>query len=402
MQNGETQSPVNNENYFHRYLQYASSIISSYNGIEPFHLFLKKYFSLNRKHGSKDRKIISALCYNYFRLGYGVSADVDQDERFLLSMFLCENRLLSLLKFFKPEWNASILLPLRDKLKIVEKEFNAEKIFPFLDESGNEINFHQFNLSFLIQPKLFIRTRPGFKGSVVSKIKKAGLLFEDLGENCISFFNNENVSDVIKADCEAVVQDYNSQKTLNFLKSFAQVNKTEILIWDCCAGSGGKSILAFDLFNSINLTVTDKRKNILKNLKLRFGKAGIAKYRLAIADLENLSAGFEGLFDIIIADVPCSGSGTWARTPEQLLFFPKNEIEKYALLQKKIIENAITHLKNNGHILYITCSVFKKENEENATFFKEKYHLSLLGSEYLKGYEIQADTLFVALFKKNV
>ena len=401
MQNGETQSPVNNENYFHRYLQYASSIISSYNGIEPFHLFLKKYFSLNRKHGSKDRKIISALCYNYFRLGYGVSADVGQDERFLLSMFLCENRLLSLLKFFKPEWNASILLPLRDKLKIVEKEFNAEKIFPFLDESGNEINFHQFNLSFLIQPKLFIRTRPGFKGSVVSRIKKAGLLFEDLGENCISFFNNEKVSDVIKADCEAVVQDYNSQKTLNFLKSFAQVNKTEILIWDCCAGSGGKSILAFDLFKKINLTVSDRRKNILENLAQRFKRAVITKYKLVVSDLEKESAKISELFDIIIADVPCTGSGTWARTPERLKFFKINEIEKYTMLQRKIVGSVLPNLRNGGHLLYITCSVFKKENEENIAFFRDEYQLDLLKEQYLKGYEMQADTLFVALFVKT-
>ena len=106
-------------------------------------------------------------------------------------------------------------------------------------------------------------------------------------------------------------------------------------------------------------------------------------------------------FDIIIADVPCTGSGTWARTPEQLHFFKNNEIEKYALLQRRIVGNALPHLKTNGHLLYITCSVFKKESEENVSFFKEKYNLNLIKSEYLKGYEMQADTLFVALFTKS-
>ena len=52
-------------------------------------------------------------------------------------------------------------LPLNEKLKIVDKEFNAEKIFPFPDELSNEIDCRQFSLSFLIQPKLFIRIRPG-------------------------------------------------------------------------------------------------------------------------------------------------------------------------------------------------------------------------------------------------
>jgi len=222
-----------------------------------------------------------------------------------------------------------------------------------------------------------------------------------LGESCIAFFNNEKVSDIIKIDKEAVVQDYNSQKTLDLLRPLAENNKSEISIWDCCAGSGGKSILAFDLFKQIHLTVNDRRKSILENLKLRFSKAGITKYKLVAADLEKSPVQIPELFDIIIADVPCTGSGTWARTPEQLNFFKKNEIEKYALLQTKIIENALAYLKGDGDLLYITCSVFKKENEDNVVFFQEKYKLNLLASEYLKGYEIQADTLFVALFKKS-
>ncbi len=172
-------------------------------------------------------------------------------------------------------------------------------------------------------------------------------------------------------------------------------------IWDCCAGSGGKSILAFDLFKKVRLTVSDKRKEILANLKLRFTRAEIKDYNLLSVDLEKSSPKVIGLFDIIIADVPCTGSGTWARTPKRLHFFKDNEIEQYALLQRRIIDNALPHLKANGYLLYITCSVFKKENEENVEFFKEKYKMNLIKSEYLKGYEMQADTLFVALFTKN-
>ena len=311
---------------------------------------------------------------------------------------MCEKNHSLFLEFFKPGWNTSISLLLRDKLKIANREFNAEKIFPFPDEVSNEINFYLFNLSFLIQPKLFIRIRQGFEQIVINQIKSVHFLFEELTENCIAFSSNEKVSDIIKIDKEAVVQDYNSQKTLNLVRFLAESNKSEISIWDCCAGSGGKSILAFDLFKKIHLTVSDRRKSILENLRLRFNKAGIAKYKLLAADLEKSSVEIPELFDIIIADVPCTGSGTWARTPEQLSFFKKNEIEKYALLQRKIIENALVHLKGDGHLLYITCSVFKKENEENIAFFQEKYKLNLLEASYLKGYENQADTLFVALF----
>ncbi len=101
---------------------------------------------------------------------------------------------------------------------------------------------------------------------------------------------------------------------------------------------------------------------------------------------------------MIIADVPCTGSGTWARTPEQLLYFRKEQIEKYTSLQKKILQNVIPHLKKGGHLLYVTCSVFKKENEEIVTFIQEELHLTLINMEILKGYEMKADTMFAALF----
>ncbi len=402
MQNGEAKSPVNKENYFHKYFQYASFIISSYKGNEPFHLFLKNYFSKNKKHGSKDRKLIATLCYNYFRLGFGVSEDINQFEKFLLAIFLCENKFSLLIEFFRPEWNPSVLLPQNEKLALVRKEFKAEKIFPLPGELSEEVNFQKFSLSFLIQPKLFIRIRPGFKSIVDNKIKAANILFEEINNDCLAFSNNEKVSSILDVDKEVVVQDHNSQRTLNLIIALVAKQENEIKIWDCCAGSGGKSILAFDLFEKIYLTVTDKRKNILENLKSRFGNAGIKKYRLMNVDLEKSIGEIAESFDIIIADVPCTGSGTWARTPEQLHFFKQNEIGKYVSLQRKIIENTLPHLKNNGHLLYITCSVFKKENEENVTFFQEKYKLDLLKKEYLKGYEMQADTLFAALFKKKV
>ena len=405
MQKDEKQSlSVTNGNRFNRYFQYASSIISSYKGNEPFHLFLKKYFSENKKHGSRDRKLISSLCYNYFRLGAGVSEQSDFQKRFLLSTFLCETHLSLLLEVFKSEWNSLIQLTLFQKLEIINKEFNAEKIFPFKEELSDEIDFHDFSVSFLLQPKLFLRVRPGSKEIVNSKLKKANFFYNELSDHCLAFPDNKKVSELLKIDKEAVVQDYNSQKTLDLIKSFSSDPAGEISAWDCCAGSGGKSILAFDLLKNISLTVSDTRKNILENLKARFSKAGITNYKCVLADLQNPVSSQEikaQQFDLIIADVPCSGSGTWARTPEQLGFFQEKDIGKYALLQKKIIENALPHLKENGYLLYITCSVFKKENEENVDFIRRNLNLSLIQMEYLKGYKMQADTMFVALFQKK-
>src|SRR5690242_8582909 len=158
--NGEISS-IEKGNHFHRYLGYAISLIENYNGKEPFYLYLKKYFSLNKKHGSRDRKIISSICYGYFRLGFGVSFQLTSEEKLLLGIFLTENRSNILLQQFKPDWNQKIAEDLNSKIEFVKRIFDPIKIFPFSDELSREIEREKFNLSFLIQPKLFVRIRPG-------------------------------------------------------------------------------------------------------------------------------------------------------------------------------------------------------------------------------------------------
>ncbi len=400
---GKFFSKENEGNYFIKYLQFASSLISAYDGVEPFHLYLKKYFSFNKKHGSRDRKQIAALCYGYFRLGHGVSEQVSLHDKFLLGIFLGESSPSSLPAALKPAWNEKITESLESKLKILEEFFDANNIFSFSKNLSEKINARQFALSFLQQPKLFIRIRPGKTNSVIDKIKKANFSFEKMNSDCLAFAHNEKVTGVISVDKEAVVQDYNSQRVGEAILKYVRVkDDSPISVWDCCAGSGGKSILATDALKNIELTVTDKRSSILQNLRKRFVSAGIENYKAFVADIASDSKlPLPGLFNLIIADVPCSGSGTWSRTPEQLIFFKEKEIDGYAHLQKNIIKKVVPFLAGKGILLYITCSVFKNENEDNVDFIAKTFHLKLLQMEYFEGYEMQADTLFVAAFSNT-
>lgn len=397
-------------NHFHRYLQYALPLVKSYKGNEPFHLYLKKYFSANKKHGSRDRKLITALCYGYFRLGEGVKKEVSSEERFLLGMFFSNDLSTPFLNARKPEWNENIQAPVAEKLELVKEIFSEENIFPFKDELSNEINFEQFNASFLSQPKLFIRIRPGKHQRVLDKLAAAGISFETIGENTLAFANNKKISEVLNIDEEAVIQDLNSQKVSELILAQPKFSGTErsshatkISVWDCCAASGGKAILTSDILEDVDLTVSDNRKEILQNLKARFSKAGIKNYNSFVADLaaDTGSKFTDKKFDLILVDAPCSGSGTWSRTPEQMHYSSKKSIEKYATLQRSIVANTLSYLKGSGYLLYVTCSVFKKENEDNVDFIQNKLGLELLESRYLKGYNEGADTLFAAMFKKK-
>jgi 16S rRNA (cytosine967-C5)-methyltransferase len=168
--------------------------------------------------------------------------------------------------------------------------------------------------------------------------------------------------------------------------------------WDCCAASGGKSLLLHDLQPKIELLVSDLRENILHNLDERFRKAGIMKYQKKILDLlQNNELDLHHYeFDGIILDAPCSGSGTWGRTPELLCHFEEHRIEFFSKLQKSIAANVVPYLKTGKPLIYITCSVFKSENEEVVDHLLKTQPLKLERMEVIEGYRHKADTMFAA------
>ena len=384
---------------YQSYLNTATKIISAYKGEEPLASYLRKFFAADKKYGSKDRRSISSLCYNYYRLGKA-ALTISIEERIVLATFLCENVFSEFLQFLKPEWNENITLSIEEKLSLIN--IKALDVFPFADELSEGIDQQQFNLSFFQQPELFLRIRPGKKSIVESKLNTGSLPYQLIDEDCVALPNASKLDGVIELDKEAIVQDYNSQKVLNALKSEITNYQSKILAWDCCAASGGKSILLYDILKgNIELSVSDIRESILSNLKKRFSAAGIKKYHSFIADLSVNNTSLE-IQDqqLIICDAPCTGSGTWARTPEQLFYFDQQQIKTYADRQLQIVSNVIPHLQQNGLFVYITCSVFKKENEAIVDVIKEKFHLQLLQMELLKGYDRKADSMFVAVFKK--
>jgi len=383
--------------HFHSHVNTAKAILSSYNGQMPFAAFLKIFFAKEKKYGSRDRKTISSLCYNYFRTGTANKNDID--EKLLTSVFLCSDKPNEFLQSEKPEWNEQIQLSLSEKLNIAS--IPVESIFPFNDDLSAGVDVKGFNTSFLVQPDLFVRIRPGKQAIVKKKLQAGNIDFKEISDACLAFRNGTKLEAVLDINAEVVIQDLNSQRvgevlSLTKLQSPAKV-------WDCCAASGGKSIMAYDLLADIQLTVSDVRQSIIQNLQKRLQEAGIKNYTSFVADITNHHLLNQSLgnqqFDLIICDAPCSGSGTWSRTPEQLLYFKQEEIKRYSNLQKSIAANSIHYLQKGGYFLYITCSVFKQENEEVVDFILQQSNVRLIHSALLKGYDIKADSMFVALFE---
>ena len=412
---------------FQSYFNTAVLLIQQYDGSLPLVHFLKQYFAQHKKHGSKDRKLIAQLCYSYYRLGYALKENT-VEERLQIALFVCNDTAGEWAILYDALWLTHWSRDLRSRIDFIHSvyhSFSVNPIFPWINELSDGINKERFISSHLVQPDLFLRIRPGKEKIVLKKLTEHQILFKQIGEYCLSLPNASKVDTILDIDREVVVQDYSSQRIADFLKlqtclphrqapnlpagqagpkPVCRTGRPQTEVWDCCAASGGKSILAKDVLTNIELTVSDIRPAILRNLKERFERAGIKNYHSFIADLTNSKfippyAGQNSKFKIILCDAPCSGSGTWSRTPEQLCFFTDEKITEYAALQKKIVSNVIPKLAEDGYLLYITCSVFKKENEEVVAFIQNNAELKLVKMELLLGYDKKADSMFAALFK---
>ena len=93
-------------------------------------------------------------------------------------------------------------------------------------------------------------------------------------------------------------------------------------------------------------------------------------------------------------------AGTWARTPEQLYFCDPTSVKRFPALQKSIAKNVCAYLKNGGRLIYITCSVFKQENEEVVNSLVAQ-GMELVQSALINGIGIKADSMFVAVLRKK-
>ena len=322
----------------------ANKLLAAYHGEEPLANYLKKYFAANKKHGSKDRKNISALCYTHFR--------------------------------------------------------NTVSDFPLANKISDQINAERFVASHQTQPLLFIRIRPWQKEKVIEKLAAANIEYKEVAENAFAFTNTTSLQNSLELNKEAVIQDLNSQALAQLLLLVPTSVAHPIQVWDACAASGGKTILMFDNMQNIRMHVSDVRESILFNADKRLKEAGIRPASVQVIDLTE-PFDIKKPFDFVFADLPCSGSGTWGRTPEQIAFFTKENLDHYTALQAKIIANILPTVKLNGHLLLATCSVYAAENEAHVQAILSQGQFELVEQKYFIGYRQQADTLFGAILKRR-
>ena len=136
---------------------------------------------------------------------------------------------------------------------------------------------------------------------------------------------------------------------------------------DFCAGGGGKALAL--AARGWQVTAHDIDAKRMRDLPARASRGG---HHIALCAPDDIARA--GRFDLVFCDAPCSGSGTWRRTPEAKWALTPDRLATLCQTQQDVLENAVPHVAPGGRLIYATCSVLRDENEAQIDAFLDRHH----------------------------
>ena len=163
------------------------------------------------------------------------------------------------------------------------------------------------------------------------------------------------------------IQDFSSALPVNLL---SDIKGKKVL--DICAAPGGKT--AQLLSKGAQVTAIDISASRLQKLEENLIRLKLKTEKTICADALDWLTSYNGdKFDIILLDAPCSATGTLRRHPELVHIKNLKDVENLSSIQKIMLEKVIPALKQNGKIIYCTCSLSKQEGEEQISTFLQHH-----------------------------
>ena len=172
------------------------------------------------------------------------------------------------------------------------------------------------------------------------------------------------------------VQDEGAQ-----LASLLVAAEPGMQVADFCAGAGGKTLLlAAGMANKGRVLAMDVGADRLERAGPRIARAGLhnVERRVLKSEEDRFLKRWTKRFDRVLVDAPCTGVGTWRRTPEARLRYGEADLAEMTALQDRILSSAARLTKPGGRLIYVTCSLLVEENEERVKALlarREDYHV---------------------------
>ncbi|MEK6627957.1 MAG: RsmB/NOP family class I SAM-dependent RNA methyltransferase [Bdellovibrionota bacterium] len=330
---------------------------------------IEKCFKNNRKWGSRDRKFFAETVYEIVRhkrrLEFVVGSDHPWD---LIAAYLFQtmNEI--------PDWEEFDHLKISDlkSKNSAEKSPEVANSFPdWLNDLGkNEFagEWTKIMNALNMPAEVFLRTNTikTNADNLIAELAAEDIQASIVFDSCVKLTKRKNVF-ITQAFKKGYfeVQDAASQMVAPLLDL-----KPGLRVADTCAGAGGKSLhLAALMKNKGKIIAMDIHEWKLKALKVRAARDGVDIIETKLIESNKTIKRLENTFDRVLLDVPCSGLGVLRRNPDTKWKLSLEEIARLTDLQKEIISQYSKLCKSSGIMVYATCSILHRENEEQVQWF---------------------------------
>lgn len=264
---------------------------------------------------------------------------------------------------------------IEDDIERISKTTSMPKwIVEELMKSNDEKEVEQICKNSNIKPKVTIRvnTLKINKQELIERLKEKNTECKETAEKLDDFLILEKVKNIENVEefkqGYFTIQDISAGQTAKILNP-----QPGELVLDACSAPGGKTTYMAELMkNKGKIEAWDIHEHRTKLVEQNAQRLGINIIETKVKDASLYDESLKEKFDKILLDVPCLGIGVIKRKPDIKWQRKPEDIEKITEIQKKILNNCSKYLKNNGTIVYSTCSILKDENEEVVNeFLKE-------------------------------
>ncbi|VAV92494.1 Sun protein [hydrothermal vent metagenome] len=341
---------------------------------------IRKYFRTRRYAGSKDRRAVTGLVYQVVR-NWGFLAEVSGGSvRKMVLQTLGDDTLFS-------GQDHSPAAPSDDEraflTKTHEEQPHHRLNYPLWLESRLQARFGDNFVAELEslngRAPFDLRVNPGKAtvAEVETFLKDQDVDFSrgKWADSALILSDNPRIDswDIYK-DGAVEIQDEAAQLAVDLcaIKPGQQV-------MDLCAGAGGKTLAAAALMeNKGQIYAFDNNARRLKDLKPRAKRANVRILQGRHLDTaggkrQKILSEYLEKMDRVILDVPCSGSGVWRRNPELKWRLDADNLTKYMRIQKTLLSEGWGFVKPGGRMIYMTCSLFQDENEQQISTFLDSH-----------------------------
>lgn len=356
----------------------------------PADAYMAELFKQNRSFGSKTRRLIANSVFSYFRWRGWVLGDSAPDyaRSMALAHALDASELDPLIVYWSEQQNSpGFALSPVGPLALADKAHQLASMAGLSQPPADDVLVPAWSLDLLATPPGLdlqayrrrvlesIQTRPSLWLRFTGNNREAGLReLRTLGyavdahpalpcaATTLRAISREHSGHRQTATFE--IQDLSSQ-CVGLIANPQPGEKW----WDVCAGSGGKTLHLADLLQGQgHVCATEIRANSLRELQRRAGRAGVT-HTIDAINTDGLNHAPDPLVDGALVDAPCSGMGTWSRSPDARWRMPRQRVGELAALQAELLAHTARYVRPGGVLVYAVCTLTACETTEQVRAF---------------------------------